>query len=193
MNRRNILGVSAAALLLPACTFVCSQSDLFAQYLNAMVSEIPAPGTVVIDPTTLHLGVRLPEWSSAAHIQAFLPQIHESTASDLLAVGNQPHAVRLPTHRLSSKLKVIHATQEQLDRIFAETSLPRGWGLFYKEFPNSAGLFSFSNVGFNVAKTQAAFVVGSSCGGLCGSGYLVLMSRRATDWRVESQAHLWVS
>ena len=193
LNRRGVLGASAAALLLPACSLVRSQNNLFAQYLNAVVSEVPSPRTVVIDPTTLLLRDNLHEWSSAKQIQAVLPPVHESTALELLAVGNQVHTVHIPTHRLSSKLKVVHPTQEQLSKIFGGTSLARSWEHFYSEFPKSVGLFSFSNVGFNVGRTQAAFVVGSSCGGLCGSGYLVLMSRRTTDWQVQSQAHLWVS
>src|SRR5262245_51354140 len=134
MNRRGVLGGSAALLLLPGCSLVRSQDALFAWYLNAAVGGVPSPSTVVVNPTTLLLSDNLHAWSTTKPTQAALPQILESTASNLLAVGNQAHSVHIPTHRLTPKLKVAHPTQEQLSKIFGSTSLARSWEHFYREF-----------------------------------------------------------
>ena len=67
------------------------------------------------------------------------------------------------------------------------------WTEFYQKYPNSSGLIFFSNVGFNVQRDQAFVYAGQSCGGLCGSGEYVLLSKVNGKWEIRNETVLWVS
>jgi hypothetical protein len=67
------------------------------------------------------------------------------------------------------------------------------WEEFYKKYPNSSGLVFFSRVGFNERHDQAFVYVGRSCGGLCGSGDYVLLTKVNGQWVVTGEQNLWVS
>ena len=67
------------------------------------------------------------------------------------------------------------------------------WTEFYRRYPNSYGLIFFSNVGFNVQRDQAFVYAGEICGGLCGSGQYVLLSKVNGKWEIQNETVLWVS
>ena len=67
------------------------------------------------------------------------------------------------------------------------------WGRYYEKYPNSAGLFRLSRVGFNSDGNQAAFYISNHCGGLCGSGYFVIMEKVNSNWKVVQEIQAWVS
>jgi hypothetical protein len=67
------------------------------------------------------------------------------------------------------------------------------WGRYYEKYPNSAGVLSLSRVGFNSDGNQAAFYIANSCGGLCGSGYFVIMEKVNSNWKVVQEIQVWVS
>lgn len=68
------------------------------------------------------------------------------------------------------------------------------WRAFYRRFPGAAGLVTLSRVGFNAARTQAVVGVSRGCGGLCGTGTVVLLERDPDGhWRVVRNALLWIS
>ncbi|HET7459690.1 MAG TPA: hypothetical protein VFJ82_00525 [Longimicrobium sp.] len=68
------------------------------------------------------------------------------------------------------------------------------WRAFYERYPGSSGLISLSRVGFNAARTQAVLNVDRGCGGLCGNGVIVLLTRDAAGrWRVAATRGTWVS
>ena len=67
------------------------------------------------------------------------------------------------------------------------------WGRFSKKYPNSPGIVFFSEVGFNDRFDQAFVYVGRSCGGLCGAGEYVLLSKVKGRWVVTDEQDLWVS
>lgn len=67
------------------------------------------------------------------------------------------------------------------------------WRSFYDKYPGSPGIISLSRVGFNADRKQAIVYVANSCGGLCGKGYYVLVTKDSGDWRIERDLMLWVS
>ncbi len=87
------------------------------------------------------------------------------------------------------KTKLI--SKAEVDKFFA----PSGgwWEAFYKSYPNSPGLITFSNVGFNSDGSQALLYIGHSCGGLCGTGHYVLLTKNNGAWRVEKKVMTWIS
>jgi len=82
------------------------------------------------------------------------------------------------------------STQE-VDQIFSGGG--GWWQAFYKKYPKSPGLVTFSNVGFNPEMNYALVNVGYSCGGLCGRGGLVLLVKKDGNWIKERDLISWVS
>ena len=68
-----------------------------------------------------------------------------------------------------------------------------GWQEFYRRYPHSSGLWSFSRVGYNVAKTEALVYLVHSCGMLCGTGHLYLLQKQDEGWMVKNKLMLWIS
>lgn len=62
--------------------------------------------------------------------------------------------------------------------------LEERWLAFHAAHPRSAGLSSFSDVGFSADGTQALLHVWTGTAGLSGYGLLVLLERSASGWTV---------
>lgn len=67
------------------------------------------------------------------------------------------------------------------------------WPAYYKQFPGSQGLLTFSGVGFSADGTQAFFYFSNRCEGLCGTGDYVIMEKRDGRWVIQKQVNMWVS
>ena len=193
MNRRSFVALTGSPLLLGSCSRSREQNRLFAEHLDYLSRQIDQPATVVVQSTTFRLGDRLHDWKTSRDLQAWHPGLQGSTASDLLAVGHVPRSVELRDSRLP-RLTIRQVTEAQVRDLFDGPSLTLAWEQFRRAFPNAASLLTFSNVGFNAQRNQAVFVLSAGCGGLCGSGQLVIMRRQPTGtWRTESSTNLWRS
>jgi len=67
------------------------------------------------------------------------------------------------------------------------------WPAFYKQFPRSQGLLTFSRVGFSTDGNQAFFYYSNRCEGLCGVGCYVVMQRSGNSWAIDKEITIWVS
>jgi hypothetical protein len=81
---------------------------------------------------------------------------------------------------------------EEVDNFFKK-GVGRGWQEFYKEYPKSAGFWRFSRPGYNSVRDEALLYVVHSCGGLCGTGHLYLLSKQNGQWTVKNRVMLWIS
>ena len=93
----------------------------------------------------------------------------------------------LPTANLEDARVVLSS---EIDAIFTGGGW---WEEFYKTFPGSRGFLQFSAVAFSEDGKQAFLYVSHSCGGLCGTGWIVSLSRRGERWQVASKRMLWIS
>jgi len=82
--------------------------------------------------------------------------------------------------------------RDEIDNFFKK-SVGRGWQEFYKKYPKSAGFWQFSRPGYNSTRDEALLYVGHSCGGLCGTGHLYLLSKQNGQWTVKNRVMLWIS
>jgi hypothetical protein len=87
--------------------------------------------------------------------------------------------------------KIVFVTSKEEDELFSGGR--DDWGAFKKKYPRASGFAIVSAIGFNATHDQALVYLGTSCGGLCGSGYLVLLTMKDGKWQVEKVANLWVS
>lgn len=67
------------------------------------------------------------------------------------------------------------------------------WPAYYKQFPGSQGLLTFSGVGFSADGTQAFFYSSNRCEALCGTGDYVIMEKRDGRWVIQKEINMWVS
>ena len=150
-------------------------------------------------PDTRYVVVRdrAPEGNAPAVTESRPRGTEPGTAEDFWKRIQQGRAIG-PLPR--TRVRVVLASAATLD------SLPTGfdpadgeepmrfWRAFYRRFPGSVGLVTFSRVGFNAARTQAVVSVTRMCGGLCGTGEVVLLDRDpAGRWRVVRSDMLWIS
>jgi hypothetical protein len=68
-----------------------------------------------------------------------------------------------------------------------------GWDKFYRQFPNSLGIISFSRAGLNSKGDQALVYMARGCGGSCGSGNYLLLVKKNGEWIVQQKFMVWVS
>jgi len=72
-------------------------------------------------------------------------------------------------------------------------SLPRGYGAYYQDYPESRGIVGFSRPGFNVDKTKAIMYYGRYYGMLGAMGGLAIFEKIDGKWtRVWNMFH-WIS
>lgn len=82
--------------------------------------------------------------------------------------------------------------RDEVDNFFKK-GVGRGWQEFYKKYPKSSGFWQFSRPGYNSRRDEALLYVGHSCGGLCGTGHLYLLSKQSGKWTVKNRVMLWIS
>jgi hypothetical protein len=76
---------------------------------------------------------------------------------------------------------------------FFKEGVGRGWQEFYRKYPRSGGYWQFSRPGYNSTQDEALLYVVHSCGGLCGTGHLYLLSKQNGQWSVKNRLMLWIS
>lgn len=70
---------------------------------------------------------------------------------------------------------------------------PDGWLHYYERY-GTTGFVELTSVGFPPDSSQAVLYMAHHCGGLCGTGYVVVLARGAGGaWVVRSARMLWVS
>jgi len=100
------------------------------------------------------------------------------------------HRAVLP-QSLSCAIECVVVDSGRLEPIFKKGG--GDWPAYFKQFPGSPGLLTFSRVGFSPDGAQALFYVSANCGGLCGSGYYVVMEKHNGQWVIKKEINVWVS
>ncbi|HEX8638625.1 MAG TPA: hypothetical protein VF692_11220 [Pyrinomonadaceae bacterium] len=86
--------------------------------------------------------------------------------------------------------KQIFITDEELETI---TKDGLDWKSFYEKYPNSEGVLTLSNVGFDAEMKQAFVYLANSRGSLNGVGLYVLLEKQNDVWQVKKRATGWMS
>ena len=151
--------------------------------VKLMVLEAETTSFVMVEDNSLE-----PEWKhpTAFHkmLKETMPDAESQTLDNYLLRNETPELLKV----WNLDVKHVLVTRSDLP-----DSLGDFWGEFAKKFPNSAGLISFSKVGFNNQHDQALVYVGLSCGWLCGEGKYVLLKKVNGKWAIQKEQSLWVS
>lgn len=82
---------------------------------------------------------------------------------------------------------------DSLRRIRAGGSPNHFWNRFYAAFPGAMGRFSVSPIGYSADGNMAVLNVDHGCGGLCGTGHIVVLKRVNGMWTVLGDMMTWIS
>ena len=110
------------------------------------------------------------------------------TVENYLSRNDQSYP--LPTH-LNIGVDYLLMSHEQLDEIF--NSSEDAWVEFYKRYPDSPGIITFSRVGFNQDFTEALVYMGRQSDYLAGTGSLIRLEKQDGVWKIMEQTGLWIS
>ena len=128
-------------------------------------------------------------WKQTSHsLVTQSPSLQQTTIDAFQKINSQQACIRRSFH-IQVNYELIDSTR--LDNIFKNNG--RGWMTYYKQFPNSQGILTFSRVSFSADGTQALFYLSNRCGGLCGCGRYVVMEKRNGHWMIGKEIEMWVS
>jgi hypothetical protein len=119
-----------------------------------------------------------------------LPELARETIDDFHAREKECHPL---AKKLDLPIKYVLVGSKELKPLFPEGEIDRGWSRFYAKYPGSSGVIGFSNPGFNRAYTQAVVSTSRGCGGLCGAGYFILLTKDSGVWKIKTKHGTWVS
>lgn len=118
------------------------------------------------------------------------PDLMAETVYDLKAKNKEQHRF---TRRFNIKGRYILVSEKDIADLFSKDVL-HSWEKFYRKYPKSGGYTTFSRVGFNAEKTQALVYQAHSCGGLCGQGSYMLLTKTNGVWTIKNSVGPgWIS
>ena len=110
----------------------------------------------------------------------------------MVRLGNVS-ATREPIASLALPLPVHRLTRTELREIF-QLGPFGGWREFDRRYPRARGYSSFTRIVYPSDDRQALVYYEYHCGGLCGGGNLVLLTRGDDrSWHVSKVLMLWIS
>jgi hypothetical protein len=99
------------------------------------------------------------------------------------------------SHPLPKKLRIGVDYQlmshKQMDEIF--NSSEDAWTEFYKRYPGSPGIITFSRVGFNQDFSEALVYMARQSDYLAGTGSLIRLQKQNGVWKIMEEIGLWIS
>jgi hypothetical protein len=106
--------------------------------------------------------------------------------SDYEAKNREPSPL---TDSFRLKIKHVVVSHEEIEQALKNG----GWQGFYAKYPESGGYIAFSRVGFNAGMDQSLVYFEHWCGGLCGSGIYLLLTKETDGWKVTKELRSWIS
>jgi hypothetical protein len=117
-------------------------------------------------------------------------------ASDLTVTGTSDMFANrdlkpLDLHQMLDGTGVPLITRAEIKRVFGDKG-PRGWPDYHATY--GSGYAEFSSIAFNRDSTLAVLYAAYHCGGLCGHGDIVIVTRVPKGaWRIRRVSGDWIS
>jgi hypothetical protein len=196
------VGSLLAVLLLNANTTIAAapmrtvEVEVTAAFINSLADLLdertPYKLLVILDQSRSLDRTSLPKEDLAAQLKKNLPEASDAVVADFLQHGNVIANVKVPTRLILKQFRLEMVSQQRLNEIFAK-NFDKEWKGFYKAFPGSSGYLAFSRAGYDEKRGQALLLVDHSCGGLCGSGSVVLMEKKFGVWQYVRKHQIWIN
>ena len=93
--------------------------------------------------------------------------------------------------RFNLGLSYVLVDHREFERVWDKS--PDWWSEFYKKYPDSGGVVTFSNVAFSKDGDQALVYFFHWCRQLCGTGHYLLLNKNEKTWTVVNKGEMWIS
>lgn len=123
----------------------------------------------------------------SAYLRKEMPTLQRASLNSFRDVNAHPASFQRSFH-LPVAYELVDKTE--IDAVLKQDGW---WKDFYKKYPNSQGILSFSRVGFSPDGKQAIFYASNGCGGKCGTGTYVIMEKVDSGWKVAKEILFWIS
>lgn len=140
------------------------------------------------DPLGGENGRPIPWEKTAGSLRKNAPALQQATIDAFREANVQQASLRRSFH-LPIDYELVDSTQ--LESIVKKNG--GGWPAYYRRFPGSQGILTFSRAGFGADGTQALFYLSNRCGALCGTGEYVVMEKRNGRWVIGKEIEMWIS
>lgn len=178
-------GLSCSASSTEQTNSSAEEYAVYTAIIGQMFSRTEVKLLVIEDHTvTNHLG-ESEDWQGMTQQ---LPTISQQIIGDYKTKNKETQQLK---DAFDLKAKHVLIRKDEMEQIFKKG--PQGWDEFYKRYPDSGGYIGFSRVGFNPDINQALVYVENGCGGLCGTGHYVLLSKNEGVWKVVNRHMSWIS
>lgn len=122
-----------------------------------------------------------------ANVQKGLSSLSKAMIDDFRAKNK----TRIPLkNSFNLPAKRVFISDEELKTILKDKL---DWKAFYEKYPNSQGVMTLSNVGFDSEMKRAFVYVANTRGSLNGVGLYVVLEKQDGLWRVKEKATGWMS
>ena len=117
----------------------------------------------------------------------------DSMPPELPATLDRLMQAKHPAAKLHFSRPVLFVSDTALSEIFSH-GVTGGWNEFRKRYPGQHGFLRVSPVALSADSLDALVYYELRCGGLCGTGEALWISRRGTNrWHVRKRFHFWSS
>ncbi len=171
----------------PTARTVDVEAERYAVYSVVLNRTFERPGKVLVIQSQTHKdSTSEDEWNRLKVEPAW-----KKAVDDYKAKNVQPSVIedKFDLRNLRRDVKLI--SKEEVDKFFCEGC--GWWEAFYKKYPDSPGLITFSNVGFNDEMNYAVVDFSYVYNGLGGGGGLLLLVKKDGKWITEKQLTAWVA
>lgn len=160
----------------------CTRTDcrVFSAVLNAKLTD--SSKTCIVQSDTIDGR----PWETRKIATA---QEHRKDIQPLLDELNRRNGRSCVISYLKTSRKVRLVSSKEIERIFNNGF----WPAFYKKYPGSVGLVTFSLPGYSRDKNTAIVYFSHSIGGRAGYGSMIFLKRVDGRWKLDGEHPLWIS
>lgn len=101
------------------------------------------------------------------------------------------HSYPMLKHPFLARIRSKLISRQEVEE--ASRHYGRWWETFHRKYPDAAGFFMLSKVGFNPEMNQAIVYRAFACGDTCGHGSYLFLIKEGEVWTIKAQAGQWVS
>ncbi|MFZ6816817.1 hypothetical protein [Undibacterium sp. Ji22W] len=169
------------------------ETKVYAVLINELSKENLPNSTTVMLTKTRPLSQCLLT-SKADEISRLIPTATKSVISDFLNVGEKEMHFDIPKPSSSSGNSLISLSENDFVTLFKRSiKLNEAWKDFFRQFPKSHSLITFSRVGLDSESKQALVLRSTTSGGQFESGDLFLMFKKKGRWKISERVNIWIT
>lgn len=121
------------------------------------------------------------------NVQKELPSLSKAMIDDFRAKNKTRTPLKNSFNLLAKRVFI---SDEELKRII---NGGLNWKALYEKYPNSQGVMTLSNVGFDPEMKRTFVYVANTRGGLNGVGLYIVLEKQDGVWKVKEKATGWMS